>query len=108
SALRRAAAAPGPGAAIEVDRTVTRNGTVNLAGRYVSAGKILAGRRVSVRIEAATLMLFDPRTRELLRTRPSPLSWEQATALSGARPGGPPPQPSAGRGHATITETMDA
>jgi hypothetical protein len=85
----------GPGAAIEVDRTVARNGAVHLAGRYVPAGEILAGRRVSIRIEEATLMFFDPGTRELLRTRPSPLTWDQARVLHGARPAGPPPRPSA-------------
>ncbi len=83
-----------PGAAIEVDRTVARNGAVHLAGRYVPAGEILAGRRVSIRIEEATLMFFDPETRELLRTRPSPLTWDQARAMHGARPAGPAPRPS--------------
>ena len=42
-------------------------------------------------------MFFDPQTRELLRTRPSPLIWEQARRLRGARPAGPPPRPSAER-----------
>jgi hypothetical protein len=84
-----------PGAAIEVDRTVARNGAAHLAGRYVPAGEILAGRRVSIRVEEATLMFFDPDTRELLRTRPSPLTWDQARAMHGARPAGPPPRPSA-------------
>jgi transposase InsO family protein len=84
-----------PGTAIEVDRTVARNGAVHLAGRYVPAGEILAGRRVSVRIEEATLMFFDPETRQLLRTRPSPLTWDQARGMPGARPAGPPPRPSA-------------
>ena len=83
-----------PGAALEVDRTVARNGAVHLAGRYVPAGEILAGRRVSVRIEETTLMFFDPDTRELLRTRPSPLTWDQARTMRGARPAGPPPRPS--------------
>jgi hypothetical protein len=59
------------------------------------AAEILAGRRVSIRIEQATLMFFDPATRELLRTRPSPLTWDQARMLRGARPAGPPPRPSA-------------
>jgi len=36
-----------------------------------------------------------PSTRELLRTRPSPLTWDQARRLCGARPVGPPPRPSA-------------
>jgi transposase InsO family protein len=84
-----------PGAAIEVDRIVSRNGAVHLGSRYVAAGEILAGRRVSIRIEDKTLMFFDPQARELLRTRPSPLTWEQARRLRGARPAGPPPRPSA-------------
>jgi transposase InsO family protein len=83
-----------PGAAIEVDRIVSRNGAVPLAGRYVAAGEILSGRRLSIRIEESTLMFFDPETRELLRTKPSPLTWDQARKLRGARPAGPPPQPS--------------
>jgi transposase InsO family protein len=81
------------GAALEVDRTVARNGAVHLAGHYVPAGELLAGRRVSIRIEEATLMFFDPETRELLRTRPSPLTWDQARTMRGARPAGPPPRP---------------
>jgi hypothetical protein len=40
-------------------------------------------------------MFFDPATRQLLRTRPNPLTWEQARHLRGARPAGPPPRPSA-------------
>jgi Integrase core domain len=83
-----------PGAAIEADRTVSQDGAVHLAGRYVLAAEILGGRRVSVRIEEATLMFFDPDTRELLRTRPNPLTWDQSRAIRGARPAGPPPRPS--------------
>ena len=40
-------------------------------------------------------MFFDPATRELLRTQPSPLTWDQARKVRGARPAGPPPRPSA-------------
>ena len=40
-------------------------------------------------------MFFDPATRVLLRTRPSPLTPADAARLRGARPAGPPPQPSA-------------
>ena len=83
-----------PGTAIEVDRTVSRDGAVHLAGSYVLAAEILGGRRVSIRIEETTLMFFDPETRELLRTRPSPLTWDQARSIRGARPAGPPPRPS--------------
>lgn len=82
------------GTAIEVDRTVSRTGTVSLAGRVVLAAEILNGRRVTVRIEEHTLMFFDPVTRELLRTRPNPIGWERLRFLRDARPAGPPPRPS--------------
>jgi hypothetical protein len=42
------------------------------------AAEVVAGRRVSIRIEVATLMVFDPDTRELLRPRPNPLSYDPA------------------------------
>ena len=84
-----------PGAAVEVDRIVSKDGQVSLAGRYLLAAEILGGRRVAVRIEESTLMFFDPQTRELLRTRPSPLTPDQVTRIRGARPAGPPPRPSA-------------
>ena len=92
---RRPASRAEAGAAIEVDRIVSSNGAVHLGGQYVAAGEVLAGRQVGIRIEDKTLMFFDPRTRELLRTRPSPLTWDQARRLRGARPAGPPPRPSA-------------
>jgi transposase InsO family protein len=83
-----------PGTAIEVDRVVSKDGQVSLGGRYTIAAEILGGQRVSIRIEENTLVFFDPTTRVLLRTRPSPLTWEQARLLRGARPAGPPPRPS--------------
>jgi transposase InsO family protein len=82
-----------PGAAIEVERVVSKDGAVHLASRYVLAAEILGGRRVGIRIEQNTLMFFDPQTRELLRTRPSPLTWEEACRLQGASPAGPPSRP---------------
>jgi hypothetical protein len=81
------------GAAVEVDRVVSTAGTVSLAGRPVLAAEILSGRRVTVRIDGTALAFFDPETRELLRTRPSPYSYDQAAQLRGARPAGPPPRP---------------
>ena len=87
------AAEPGP--AIEVDRVVSKDGHVSLGGRYFIAAEILGGQMVSIRVEENTLMFFDPETRVLLRTRPSPLTWDQARLLRGARPAGPPPRPSA-------------
>jgi hypothetical protein len=84
-----------PGTEIEVDRVVSKDGNVSLGGRYCVAAGILGGMLISIRIEQNTLMFFDPATRILLRTRPSPLTWDQARLLRGARPAGPPPRPSA-------------
>ena len=83
-----------PGSALEIDRVVSRAGTISLGNTVVLAAEILAGRRVAIRIQDQTLMIFDPDTRELLRTRPNPLSWDHARRLRGARPAGPPPRPS--------------
>jgi hypothetical protein len=59
------------------------------------AAEILAGRRVGIYIEqGAPLLIFDPETRELLRTRPNPLTHEDAVRLQSARPAGPVPRPS--------------
>ena len=38
-------------------------------------------------------MFYDPGTRMLLRTRPNPLTRDQALRLRGARPAGSPPRP---------------
>ena len=81
------------GDALEVERCVSRLGLVSLGNRQLLAAEILGGRRVGIRIEPATLMFFDPDSRELLRTRANPLTMEQAGRLRGARPSGPPPRP---------------
>ncbi|MFF7738963.1 IS481 family transposase [Streptomyces sp. NPDC007984] len=83
----------GDGAAFEVDRTVNNHGLVGLGGRQVLAAEILGGRRVSVRIEEATLSFFDPSSRELLRVRSNPFTSEEVQRLHGLRPAGPPPRP---------------
>jgi hypothetical protein len=79
---------------LELDRTVSQGGLVSLGPYRLLAAEILAGRRISIRIQDATLMFFDPDTRQLLRTRPNPLTYDQARKLRGARPAGPPPRPS--------------
>lgn len=81
------------GSAVEVDRVVSTAGTIALGGKIVLAAEILAGSRVGVRLEDTTLLVFDLDTRELLRTRPNPLTSEQVQRLRGARPAGPPPRP---------------
>jgi hypothetical protein len=58
----------------------------------ILAAEILGGRRVNIRIEEHTLLFFDPETRELLRTRVNPLTYDLARTLCGARPAGPPPR----------------
>jgi Integrase core domain len=79
--------------AVEVERTVNRCGSVSLAGHVLVAADILGGRRVAIRIHGQTLTFFDPDTRELLRTRPNPLTPAEVARLHGARPAGPAPQP---------------
>jgi transposase InsO family protein len=83
---------PEPGTALEIDRILSRTGIVSLGNHQLLAAEILGGRRVNIRLEEATLMFFDPTTPELLRTRPNPLSWEQARKLRDARPA-PHPDP---------------
>jgi transposase InsO family protein len=82
------------GAALEVDRVVSGAGLISLANKQILAAERLAGMLVGVRIEEQTLLFFDTTTRELLRTRPNPLSRQQALQLRGVRPAGPPPRPS--------------
>jgi transposase InsO family protein len=91
---------PGPGSrarrtVVEVERTVARAGTVSLGQRVVLAAEILAGRRVGIYIEEGMpLLFFDPETRELLRTRPNPLTPGEAARLQRTRPVGSVPRPS--------------
>ena len=87
--------AAGSSQAVEVDRVVSRSGLVSLGPHRLLAAEILAGQLVGIRIEPGTLMFYAPGTRVLLRTRPCPISPDQAARLRGARPAGPPPQPSA-------------
>ncbi|WP_210414770.1 IS481 family transposase [Microlunatus elymi] len=82
------------GAAVEVDRSIASGGITSLGGKTILAAEILAGRRVGIRIEPDTLQFFDLQSRELLRTRPNPLTPEQVARLRGLRPAGPPPRPS--------------
>jgi transposase InsO family protein len=82
-----------PGSAIEVERVASSIGHISLGGKQLLAAEALAGRVLGIRIEQHTLTYFDPVTRELLRTRPNPLTWDQAQRLRGARRAGPPPHP---------------
>ena len=81
------------GDAVEVERCVNIFGLVSLGGHRLLAAEILAGRQVGIRIEAALLLFYDLTTRELLRARTNPLTFEQIKKLRGVRPAGPPPRP---------------
>jgi transposase InsO family protein len=81
------------GEAVEVDRVISPAGTFTLGGQILVGAAILAGRRVGIRVEPTTLLLFDLETTTLLRTRPNPLATAQVLRLRGARPAGPPPRP---------------
>ncbi|GGQ36068.1 IS481 family transposase [Streptosporangium pseudovulgare] len=81
-----AAVPPGPLAAdavVEVDRMVTNAGCVGLAGGLLSVGVPLAGRRVTLRIDARTVRVIADGV--LMCTRPSPLTPSQRGRLHGAR-----------------------
>jgi transposase InsO family protein len=82
------------GAALEVERIVSSAGLISLANKQILVAERLGGMLVGVRIEEQTLLFFDPTSRELLRTRPNPLTRDQALRLRGVRPAGPPPRPS--------------
>ena len=84
---------PEPGSAVEVERVASSIGHISLGGQQLLAAEALAGRALGIRVEQHTLTYFDPVTRELLRTRPNPLTWAQIQRLRGARRAGPPPVP---------------
>lgn len=78
------------GGQIEVDRLVTANGLLALAGRQHPVGYHLAGRRVTARLDRGVLHLLDA-DRTLLRSLPNPLTNAEVSRLRDARPAGPPP-----------------
>jgi transposase InsO family protein len=78
-----AARATGPSAAIEIDRVVNANGLVGIAGRYVSVGQPLAGRRITLRIDGNLAHVIDGGV--LVRTIPAPVPAERRGRLRGAR-----------------------
>jgi Integrase core domain len=80
-----------PGAAIEVDRLVSTNGLIGLAGRRHPVGSHFAGRRLTVRLDRGLLQLVDQGS--LLRSLPNPLTPAEQARLRDARPAGPPPAP---------------
>lgn len=80
--------------AIEVHRTVDRDGYVGLGGTKVLLDPPLVGQRVTVRFEGALLHVLS--AGRLVKTLPAPLEPLKRAALRGARPATeplPPPAP---------------
>lgn len=77
------------GAAIEVDRPVNACGLVALGGMQFGVGQVLAGQRVTLRLEGDLIHVVSDGV--LRRTILSPLEPEQLTRLRGARLAGPSP-----------------
>jgi hypothetical protein len=72
---------------VEVDRVVNASGLVALAGRYVSVGQPLAGRRVTLRLDGDLAHVIDDGV--LLRTLPAPVPPSLRRRLHGVRLAGP-------------------
>ena len=69
--------------AVEVDRVVNASGLVGLAGRYVSVGQALAGRRVTLRLDGDLAHVIDDGV--LVRTLPAPVPPSLRRRLHGVR-----------------------
>ncbi|WP_376770044.1 IS481 family transposase [Actinomadura luteofluorescens] len=76
-------------AVVEADRTVNTAGLVSLAGKQISVGLPLAGRRLTLRIGPHLIHVLDDGA--LACTRPSPLTGDQRARLQGARAADPAP-----------------
>ncbi|WP_345354879.1 hypothetical protein [Actinoallomurus liliacearum] len=74
---------------VEVDRQVNNCGMVSIAGKQISVGSPLAGKRVTLRIDTQLIHVIADGV--LTGTRPSPLTQEQRRRLHGARLSGPVP-----------------
>ncbi len=91
--------------AVELERTVSRNGDVGLAGARHQLGADLAGQRVILRIDRHMLHVIADG--HLVKTLPAPVTPHQAAKLNGARTAtGPLPQ--ARQGTVRIKRTIPA
>jgi hypothetical protein len=79
--------------AVETERTLGSAGYIQLAGHRITVAERRAGMRVGIRLAGSTLAVFDPDTRELIRSHPNPLTPTQVITLRGAHPAGPAPTP---------------
>jgi len=78
--------------AVEVDRLVSVNGCINIAGKQIAVGSPLAGQRVRIRLDGILLQVIDDGG-HLRRTMRCPVTPAGCARLRGARPAGPSPGP---------------
>ena len=71
---------------IEVDRLVSRSGSVGLAGREFLTAEILAGRRSPFASTATSLPFFDPYTRDSAASGPAPSPTPRPSSFAGPAP----------------------
>lgn len=96
-ALRRRKGAPvlSDGGAVEIDRSVTKDGTVTIAGQVHLVGFAWAGRRVALRLDGHLMHAIADNA--LIGTWPCPFPTDRLATLQGARtpstPLSPPPLP---------------
>jgi hypothetical protein len=76
----------GRSVAVEVDRVVNASGLVGIAGRYVSVGQALAGRRITLRLDGELAYVVNG---VLVRTLPAPVPPPLRGRLQGVRLAGP-------------------
>jgi transposase InsO family protein len=103
----RAAAGPSP-AALEVDRLVPPSGNLQIGRQQVWFGPALAGRKVTLWVDEASLHVLLDGTR--LKTLPSRLGVTELARLAadGARPAGPSPLPSGTGTAVEVERTVNA
>jgi hypothetical protein len=84
-----------PGGAVEIDRKVTRDGHVTIAGHHCQIGFGLAGRTVTIRLDGHLMHAIADNA--LIGTWPTPITAERAAGLPGIRAAAtalpPPPLP---------------
>jgi hypothetical protein len=73
----------GSSIAVEVDRVVNASGLISIAGRYVSVGQSLAGRRITLRLDGDLGHVIDDGV--LVRTLPAPVPTALRGRLHGVR-----------------------
>src|SRR3954471_3137670 len=78
---------PASPVAVEVDRVVNASGLIGLAGRYVSVGHSLAGRRITLRLDGGLAHVINDGVP--VRTLPAPVPPALRRRLNGVRLAGP-------------------